>query len=122
MKPKAPADKLVATRDPRSPGQRGQRMAAKRTAQNRADRHANVLATVNLATVVQRGMEIREESWDAHHPTFYTVDLKTACQMAADERNAPELAIPAYLMLCGAWNEALEWAKGVIEGPMFFAK
>lgn len=116
---KSPVNKPVATRDPRSPGQR---MAAKRTAQDRADRHTNFLATVNLATIVQWAAEIREDSFDAGHPLFYKVSLEDACRMAADERSAPELAIPAYLMLRGAWNETLDWAKSVIEGPTFFTK
>jgi len=61
-----------------------------------------------FASYILRAAEIREQSWNGR---AYT---KTIHQ-AVDQITPQEWRDPVYLLLQCAWNDALDWAKNVMQ-------
>lgn len=51
-----------------------------------------------------------ETEWKAVASNWTTAG-RIICQNVCSAARSPELATPIYLMLGGAWNDALEWAE-----------
>ena len=76
------------------------------------------MSALALKTEILRMAEIHENSWVKHDTNignygYYEIDL-------IDMQEDNEWSFPAYLLLEGNWNDAIDWAETV--NPLSFVK
>lgn len=77
-----------------------------------------LMATLTLATIVDRAARMHEESWDDSN-LYYELSLQEAAKQAAKEQSAPHLAVPAHIMLLNAHSMSVSWASAILADPNF---
>lgn len=70
------------------------------------------MSTLKLAAEIVRMANTHEKSWvsepdNSFYLGHYEIDI-------IDMQNDNEWSFPAYLLLIGTWNDALDWATNII--------
>ncbi len=85
-----------------------------------------------LATILNRAMQLREDSYDqdaaddaqrdliagrrtgsVDFATFYRTSLRSACEEACTEAGLPEMVEIAFLLLHSNWNDVAIWIEQI---------